>query len=170
MYRAITFIEIVISLAISVIALYFISPIIFRLQDPVLLTREVDQIKSFIYQIQTQARYFKQRYSVSISQNANRWCMVAIAKKSTKETACNCLNLSSCAINSSYYLYQPISSSIKLKSNSLYPKVFMNIDGVAGRLETICLGLTLNQSQQILQFDSNGVINVAQQGKRTKCR
>ncbi|QIM62218.1 Type II secretory pathway, pseudopilin PulG [Pasteurellaceae bacterium Orientalotternb1] len=170
MYRAITLIELLIALAVISITLYFLSPSIYQIQDPILLNNEIDKIKAFIYQVQTQARYHKQRYSVSISQNNTNWCIIAIAKNNSKETACNCLMSNSCRITSQYYLYHPVSHKVELKSNSLYPKVFMNIDGVTGRLETICLGINLNESRRVIQFDSSGVINVAQQNKRTKCR
>lgn len=170
MYRAITLINLLITLAIIAITFSFFSPSLYQIQEPILLNNEIDKIKAFIYQIQTQARYHKQHYSVSISQNNTNWCMIAIAKNNRKETACNCLMLKSCNITDRYYVYQPISHKIKLKSNSLYPKVFMNIDGVTGRLETVCLGVNLNESHRVIQFDSSGVINVAQQNKRTKCR
>lgn len=96
--------------------------------------------------------------------------MIAVEKKNSKETACDCLNIKSCNINSLYYVYYSQLNPVKLMSNSLYPKVFMNIDGIAGRLETVCLGLKYYYSQQVLQFDANGLINVAQKNKRTKCR
>lgn len=172
MYRAITLIEILTTFVVMAISLYFLLPVIFHLPDPVLLNNEIDRVKSFLYQVQTKARYQQQRYSITVKQpqGNKQWCMIAIAKKNSKQTACDCSNINSCNITGEYYLYTSQLKSIKLISNSLYPKVFMNIDGVAGRLETVCLGLSYHHSQQVLQFDSNGIINVAQQNKRTKCR
>lgn len=172
MHRAITLIELLITLTVMIVAIYFISPIIFHLPDPIIIQNEVDQIRAFIYQIQTKARYHKQNYSITVNQNQsdNRWCIVAIAKKSTKQTACDCLNIKNCEIQDGYFSYQPFSQKIKLKSNSLYPKVFFNIDGRTGQLGEKCLGLRLNNISEVLQFNSDGVINVAQKNKRTQCR
>lgn len=172
MYKAVTLIELLITLVVMVISIYFLSPIIFQLSAPIVLNNEIDQIKSFIYHIQTQARYQKRSYSITIRQNSanHQWCMIAIEKKSSKETACDCLNLKSCRLTSAYSLYHTYLNQIKLKSNRLYPNVFMNIDGVAGRLETTCLGLAYRNVQQIVQFETNGLINIAQPHKRTQCR
>ncbi|WP_369828919.1 Tfp pilus assembly protein FimT/FimU [Glaesserella sp. 15-184] len=168
-FRAITFIETLFAITILAIALYFISPTIFRLQDHILLNNEIDQIKAFIYQIQTKARYQKQNYSISISQNITekKWCMIAVEKISDKQIPCNCLNIQSCPIQKSYYLYETKNSVVK--NNSLYPKVFVNVDGKSGRLEAKCLRVTVNKIYDILQIEQNGVINVIQKGKRTTC-
>ncbi|MDG6338682.1 type II secretion system protein [Glaesserella parasuis] len=169
MFRAITIIETLFAMSIMAIALYFFSPSLFYLQDHIVLNNEIDQIKSFIYQIQAKARYQKHNYSISISQNLadKKWCMVAIEKVSDKQIACNCLNIASCDIQKSYYLYQ--TENAVVKNNSLYPKVFINVDGKSGRLESKCLRVTVNKIYEILQVEQNGVINVIQKGKRTSC-
>lgn len=172
MYRAVALIELLITLVIIIISIYFISPILFRIQIPILLNNEIDQIKTFIYKIQTQARYKKQRYSLTISQNKTTydWCIIAIEKHSSKEIICDCLNITNCKLDSSYYIYKSKLKNLELKSKNIYPNSFMNIYGNAGRLETVCLGLKYNQYQKVIQFDANGIINVAQDNKRTKCR
>lgn len=173
-YKAISLIELLITLAVMVIAIYFISPAIFHLPDPIILNNEVEQIRSFFYQIQTKARFTKTNYSLSVSQKNNQWCIIAIEKaEENKEITCNCLNLLSCTIPASYHLYkskESIKHKVSLKSKDLYPNSFINIDGITGKLESKCLGLRINKSQLVMQFNEYGVINVAQQDKRTECR
>lgn len=172
MYRAFTLIEILISFTILIIAAYFIFPIIFRLQDNILLANEIDHIQSFIYQIQAKARYTKQNYSLTINQkSADKWCMVAVpkAKNSKKETACDCFNLTYCIKNEKYYFYQNKTQS-NLYVNHLYPKVFMNIDGLAAQLESKCLAIERNDQRKILQFYQYGVINVLSANQRSQCK
>lgn len=172
MYRAITLIELLITFIIIIISIYFISPVLFNIQIPVLLNNEIDQIKTFIYKVQTQARYKKQRYSLTISQDKinHNWCIIAIEKQNSKEIICDCLNIKTCNLFSKYYIYKSKLKNLELKSKNLYPNSFMNIYGNAGRLETVCLGLKYSQYQKVIQFDANGIVNVAQDSKRTKCR
>lgn len=172
MTRAITFIEILAVLTVIVISAYFLSPIFLRIQNTILLHQEIEHIRSFIYYIQTKAKYRKQSYSITIAQNKqnHQYCIIAVAKKSDKQTACDCLFLPSCRIQSDYHLYQSQNSAIVLKSQSLYPEIFFNIDGNAARLGEKCLGLSLNETQEVIQFDEAGGINVVQKNKRTKCR
>ena len=63
LFPAFSLIEGLITLAISVIALYFISMVAFHLQDITVLNQEINQIQAFIYKIQSKARYEKRSYS-----------------------------------------------------------------------------------------------------------
>lgn len=172
MYKAITLIEMLTAMAIIVISIYFISPIIFTFQDRIALNSEIENIQSFIYQIQTKARYSKRNYTLTISQQNNRWCMVAVIKpvNSNKKIICNCLMKNSCNQNEEYHLYKPTHQSIVLKNKSLYPKSFINIDGVSGQLESKCIHLNLNKESDILQFDQLGRVYVAAKNKRSTCK
>ncbi|MDP8051193.1 type II secretion system protein [Pasteurella atlantica] len=171
-FKAFTLIETLITLTILVIALYFLSPSIFKLQDKMKLESELTQLKSFVYQVQTKARYHKKRYSLLISQDLNRqkWCVIAIKKKSRRKVRCDCLNLSSCAKFKEYLLYNNSYPETQIKSSLLYPKSFINIDGVAATSESKCLNIAINQQSEILQFHQYGVINVIAKNKTSKCR
>ncbi|MDD0825027.1 Type II secretory pathway, pseudopilin PulG [Mannheimia sp. AT1] len=172
MYKAMTLIEILTTIVVMVIATYFISPIIFTLQDRVALNSEIENIQSFIYQLQTKARYSKRNYTLTISQNDNNWCMVAVRKpiNSTKQIICDCLNKQFCQFEDEYHIYTPFHSKIRLKNKSLYPNAFINIDGVSGRLESKCIQISLNQESDILQFETLGRVYVAERDKRSTCK
>ncbi|WP_301099771.1 Type II secretory pathway, pseudopilin PulG [Otariodibacter sp.] len=169
MYRAFTLIELLTVLSITFISIYFLSPIIYRLQDQIILSSEIENIRSFFYQIQSKARYTKQNYSVSIKQNQHDFCIIAIQKTDRKFNKCNCFSINSCNIQSEYFIYHNISDNIALKSNGIYPKPFLSIDGKSGKLESKCLGIQKNNNDKILQFDQNGLINVIQKKKRSQC-
>ncbi|WGE31459.1 type II secretion system GspH family protein [Actinobacillus genomosp. 2] len=174
MFKAFTLIESLITLSILIISYYFISPVIFQLQDSIALNNEIENIQSFIYQIQSKARYQKQSYTLTASQNlqTQNWCLIAIQKKvgSTQEVVCDCLNIKQCRLTQHFFLYDNSHSNIKLKNNSLYPKSLLNIDGTAGRLESKCLALSLNQVSKILQFDQWGRVYVVPKDKRSVCK
>ncbi|MEG9476594.1 type II secretion system protein [Mannheimia indoligenes] len=172
MYKAITLIEMLTAIAIMVIAIYFISPIIFTFQDRISLNSEIENIQSFIYQIQTKARYSKRNYTLTISQRNNQWCIVAAIKpiNNTKQIICDCLNKKSCSSTEEYHIYNPSNQNIILKNKSLYPKSFINIDGVSGQLESKCINLSLNKESEILQFEQLGRVYVAAKNKRSTCK
>lgn len=172
MYKAITLIETLTAIVIMVIAIYFISPSIFTLHDRIVLNSEIENIQSFIYQIQTKARYSKRNYSLTISQYNQKWCLIAVRKpiNSTKQIICDCLNKHACQLNDEYHLYTPIHKNIVLKNKSLYPKSFINIDGVSGQLESKCVNISLNQESEILQFEQLGRVYVAAKDKRSTCK
>lgn len=170
MYRAISLVELLTILAVMAISLLFFSPVLFQIQSPIVLANEVDQIKSFIYQVQTTARYQQTAFSVSFNQQHHNWCMVAVEKIGSKQTACDCFNVKRCAKNTRYFLYESKVPSLVLVSKKKFPAVFMNVDGTTGKIESICLGLRIKDVQQTVQFNENGVISVAQKGKRTQCR
>lgn len=172
MYRAITLIETLTAIAVMVIAIYFISPVIFILQDRIALHREIENIQSFIYQIQTKSRYSNRNYTLTLSQNNNQWCMIAVIKpiNSTKQIICDCLNKQFCHLDEEYHLYTPSYPNILLKNKSLYPKSFINIDGVSGQLESKCINISLNQESEILQFTQLGRVYVAEKSKRSSCK
>lgn len=172
MYRAITFIELLITLSVMVIAIYFISPIIFHLPDPIILNNEVDNLRSFIYRVQSQARFQKNNYAIFANQQnaTSQWCLIAIAKNNEKLPPCNCFDLPSCQLKSGYFLYTPLSQKIQLKSNNLYPNTLLDISGKSATLSDKCLGLSVNKSSSILQFKPLGVIYVAQNNQRTRCK
>ncbi|MDH2924448.1 Type II secretory pathway, pseudopilin PulG [Nicoletella semolina] len=171
MYRAFTLIEIITVLFITALSLYSFSTVFFRIQDHVIIQSEIDNLKSFIYQIRTKARYSKQNYSISINQDEikKNWCVIAVLKLDDKQVSCDCFNHILCK-NNEYYLYEPYYRDLKLNSNSLYPKVFTNIDGYSDRLNAKCLGIVLNNKQEVLQFNQNGAINVIQKNKKSSCR
>lgn len=172
--RAFTLLESLITLVILVIAIYFISPVIFRLQDSVALHQEIENLRSFIYQVQTQARYQKSNYSLTLSQNETKqkWCLIAIQKEKNndKQIICDCLNLSSCPTTRPYFLYQNQHRQITLKNKSLYPKPFINVDGVAATLESKCLQLSRNNLTEILQINQYGRVYVIPKNKRSTCK
>lgn len=172
--KAFTLIEAMITMAVFIIAIYFISPVIFRLQDNIALQQEMENIQSFIYHIQTKARYQKRNYSLTISQNEqqNKWCFIAIQKEinNAKQIACDCLNLTACGLKQPHFVYQNHHSQIILKNKSLYPKAFINIDGVAGSLESKCIQLSRNNFTEILQFNQAGRIYAIPKNKRSTCK
>ncbi|WP_373778417.1 Tfp pilus assembly protein FimT/FimU [Glaesserella sp.] len=172
MFRAVTLIELLVTLALVVISFYFISPVLFRIQEHILITHEIDQIKTFVYQVQSRARYSKKNYSFTISQQEQEknWCIIAIEKIDNRQIICDCLNISGCHIQTGYYLYQASNNQLLLKNNSLYPKAFIDIDGKSARLSPKCLEISSNSVREILQFDQNGVVNVVQDGKRSSCK
>lgn len=172
MYRAITFIELLTTIVVMVIALYFLSPILFRLQQPLLLNNEIDQIKSFIYQVQRQSYYQQKDYQLFISQDLakKQWCLFAFAEKSPDLPPCNCLNRQSCRLPTEYLFYQPQTFQISLSSSNLYPNRFLTFNSKLGTLDDRCLKLSINNQVRILQINSKGVINEPQDNKRSKCR
>lgn len=172
MYKAITLIEMLTAIAIMVIAIYFISPIIFTFQDRISLNSEIENIQSFIYQVQTKARYSKRNYTLTISQRNNHWCIVAAIKpiNNTKQIICDCLNKKSCSSTEEYHIYNPNNRNIILKNKSLYPNAFINIDGVSGQLESKCIKLDLNKESDILQLEQLGRVYVAAKNKRSTCK
>ncbi|MFA9488926.1 MULTISPECIES: Tfp pilus assembly protein FimT/FimU [unclassified Mannheimia] len=172
MYKAITLIEMLTAMAIMVIVIYFISPVIFTFQDRIALNSEIENIQSFIYQIQTKARYSKRNYTLTISQRNNQWCMVAVIKprNSSKQVICDCLIKNSCASNEEHHLYRSNNQNIILRNKSLYPKSFINIDGVSGQLESKCINISLNNENDILQFEQLGRVYVAAKNKRSTCK
>ncbi|WGE33845.1 type II secretion system GspH family protein [Actinobacillus genomosp. 1] len=173
-FKAFTLIESLITLSILIISFYLISPVIFQLQDNIALNNEIENIQSFIYQIQAKARYQKQSYTLTASQNlqTSNWCLIAIQKQtgSSQEIVCDCLNVQQCHLTRHFLLYRNTHQHIVLKNQSLYPKSLINIDGTAGRLESKCLALSLNQASKILQFDQWGRIYVIPKDKRSRCK
>lgn len=174
LHSAFTLIEALIALAVLVIALYFISPVFFQLQDSVALRQEIENIQSFIYKVQTQARYQKVNYTLTLSQNTreNKWCLIAIQKEKNngKQIVCDCLNLTACGIKQPYLLYQNQHKQVLLKNKSLYPKPFINIDGVAATLESKCIQLSRNSFTEIVQLNQTGRIYVIPKNKRSTCK
>lgn len=172
MFRAITLLESLITLVLIVISVYFISPVVFRLHDSYLVENELDHITSFIYQIQSRARYTKTAYSINLVENRaeKRWCMVAIQKQSSQRELCNCFQLSACPRQAAYQLYSIQSEKVEMKTNKQFPQYTLDIDGLSGGMEESCLKLRSHDYEQILQFDPRGVINVAQPNARTECK
>lgn len=172
MFRAITLIETLITLALIVISIYFISPVVFRVHDSYLVENELDHITSFIYQIQSRARYTKTAYSINLVENRaeKRWCMVAIQKQRSQRELCNCFQLSACPRQAVYQLYSIQSEKVEMKTNKQFPQYTLDIDGLSGGMEEGCLKLRNRDYEQILQFDPRGVINVAQPNARTECK
>ncbi|HDL5538506.1 TPA: Type II secretory pathway, pseudopilin PulG, partial [Mannheimia haemolytica] len=66
--------------------------------------------------------------------------------------------------------YTPTHQQIVLKNKSLYPKSFINVDGVSGQLESKCIKLSLNKENEILQFEQLGRVYVAAKNKRSTCK
>ncbi len=170
MYRAITFIELLTVLSITVISLYFISPVIFRFSDYIIFQYEIDQIKSFFHQVQTKSRYSQQGYSVTLANQNNQWCLIAIQKENTAQHICDCFHLSSCHIENKHYFIYHNRYPSEIRSNSLYPKHFINISSNAGNSNESCLKLVVNKLFDVVQIDDKGMIYVAQKNKRTQCR
>ena len=155
LFPAFSLIEGLITLAISVIALYFISMVAFHLQDITALNQE------------------KRSYSLTISQNEKQksWCLIAIEKpkNNRKEMVCDCLNLTACSLQTDYFLYRNQHMDILLKNKSLYPKTFINIDGSAGNLESKCLQISRHGVMEILQYQG-GRAYVIDKAKRSQCK
>lgn len=171
MQRAVTLIELLITLAITIIAIYFISPVWFQLQDQIIVETEVENVKSFLYQIQDQSRYKNQNYALTISKNNQNWCIIAIAKNQEKSTACNCLNLNSCDLKETEYYFYRNSHQVDIYNRNIYPKILTYFDGKSGNQSTLCLNIFKDQSQAILQIQRNGVINVINDQKaRSQCK
>lgn len=166
--RATTLIESIITLTILTLALYFISPVIFQLQDSHKIHHEAELFKSFIYQIQTKSRQHKEKYALFISQNDNKWCAIAIKKSISNTESCNCLNYQSCNLSQDYYLHHNAFNS-RVETLNIFPTIFLNIDGISGRLESKCLSLHLGSQKRIMQFDKYGAINVLENAKRSQC-
>ncbi|MGQ8821320.1 Type II secretory pathway, pseudopilin PulG [Bibersteinia trehalosi] len=171
MYRAITLLETLITLAIIVIASYFISPVLFSFQDQLLVENEIENVKSFLYQLQDKARYQNRNYALNIAQNSQHWCIIAIAKNSGKSTACDCLNLKSCQLlGLDYHLYKN-HNNVSIYNKNTYPKILTYFDGRSGNQSTICLSISKGKNQAILQIQRNGVINVILDTKsRSQCK
>lgn len=169
-YKAISLIELLTALAVIVIAIYFISPVIFHLPEPIILNNEVEQVRSFFYTVQAKARYSQQAYTVSLNQdNHHKWCMIAVAKNDENHTPCNCLHIESCRLASPYFLYESRSKYVQLSSKKFFPNIFMRINSDTGGVESVCLRLFIHKYEQVLQFNTTGVINVIQKGKRSQC-
>lgn len=174
MFKAFTLIEILVTFTILVISIYFISPIIFHINDLITLNSEIDSLQSFLYQLQTKARYNKSNYTLTISQSNKdkKWCVIAIkkSKNNKKQIICDCLNIKHCTIHDEHHIYINHHKGTSIKNRSLYPQAFINLDGVAARLESKCLSLSLNNSNEILHLDQWGRIYVMPKHKRSYCK
>lgn len=174
MFRAFTLIEILITLTILVISLYFISPAVFYVHDRIALNDEIENVRSFIYQIQTLSRYKKQNYSLTVSQDEHRekWCIVAVKKErgNKGQLICDCLNLQSCQGDNEKISYFNMHKKIKIRNKSLYPNSFINIDGLSGRLEAKCIHFEINGESEILQLEQTGRVYVMPKNKRSQCK
>lgn len=168
MLKATTLIEILTTLAVAVIGIYFLSPTIFRLQDPFSVQQEAENLRAFFHQIRSTARFQQQNYAISVAQNAQQWCAVAIAKNGTKAPACNCLQSDFCAINASYRLYRS-QHGTEIKASNLFPAVLTHIDGTSGNNSGGCINIIKGKENQILQFQQAGVVNVIQSKTRSNC-
>lgn len=170
MFRAVTVIELLITLAITVIAGFYFSPTLFRLHDQFVVAQEVENVKSFLYGIQDKARFQNQNYALTIAQNEQGWCIVALAKKRGKQTACNCLTLASCDLNDAEYRLYRNQNAVSIYNKKLFPSILTYVDGKSGNQSSLCLGISKGQSQAILQIQRNGVINVIDQKARSQCK
>lgn len=169
MFRAFSFIEALVVLAVTVIAFYLIPPVIFRLHNTAALQNEVENIRAFLYQVQADARFHQHHYAVQIAQQGSQWCLIALAKKREKPTACNCLTVQACHLDVPYRLYRNYSDVI-LTTKRLYPDTFMHFDPKSGNPSNICLGLKADNQQVVLQIQRNGVINAIYGQTRSRCK
>lgn len=170
MYRSFSLIETLTTLVVLTIAVYFISPIYFPLQGNNYIQHEINAFRNFLYQIQSQSRFYKQNYIVKIYQQENKWCAISFAKKLEKSTACDCFNVDRCRNLTEIFRYMPISHNITVHSKKIYPNTFLNIDGVSGRFNEGCLLFKQGENYEILQINDNGVADVIQKGKRSQCK
>ncbi len=170
--KAVTLIEVLITIVLLVIVIHFVSPAIGKLQDSVKLKSELTQFRDFIYQVQEKARYSKKSYTLSLSQDLknNRWCVIALKKKGRRRVKCNCLELSSCSSFKEYTLYQNHIKDSQIRTPLVYPKRFIDINGMTAKLESQCLKIKVNKQEAILQFKPYGIIDVISKNKKTKCR
>ncbi len=166
--RATTLIELLITLAVLTLALFFISPAIFTLPNNIKISQEADLFKSFIYQVQHKARQHKEKYALFLAKTEDKWCAIALKKAFNNTASCNCLNYHTCDLSQGYYLYQNQFNS-RVETALFFPTVFLNIEGVSGRLESKCLNIQLANEKRIIQFDKYGAINVLEEAKRSGC-
>lgn len=168
MRRAVTLIELLTVLAVSVIALYLLSITLFHLPDPIAVGREVELMRAFFHQVQSEARFSRQNYAITLAREGERWCAIAIAKNDKNQTACNCLMLSSCQLNSDYRFYQPRYNTT-IKPSKWFPAVLTHIDGKSGNNSGGCVNVIKGSENLILQFQQAGVVNVIQGKTRSNC-
>ncbi len=168
-FKAYSLIESLITIALIAIVVSFATPKLFEQGDQLKLDREMSLISSFIVKIQDKARFERKRYSMLINQKDEKWCMVAINKPTSRKVSCNCLEPNSCNKFKEYYILE---NSIKseIKTRLLYPKTFLNIDGIAFALESKCIKVSVNDAHDVLFFNQYGVINVLPKSKRSNCR
>lgn len=169
MYRAMTFIESVITLTLMVIAFYFLSPVLFHIHSYRVLENEISQLKSFLYRVQSQARFRQQNYQLSMAEHQGRWCIIAVVKKTQKQTACHCGYLASCALQDGYVIHRSL-PNIVLNARRIYPSVLANLDGKSGEISATCLNVAVENHRMIIQIQRNGVINVLPQNARSQCK
>ncbi|QIW16501.1 hypothetical protein A4G20_09210 [Pasteurellaceae bacterium RH1A] len=170
MFKALTLIETAVTLAILSLALFFLSPVVFSLSDQVKVEREAELVRSFFYQVQTQARFTKQSYETYINHHQENWCIIALAKTEEKSTACNCFNPQLCGLKGRYLVYHNQFPSVELRTNKLFPSRFMTVNGSSGNLEAGCLAFYSPSAQRLMDFDAYGVINVPARNARTLCK
>lgn len=156
------------TLSISLFALYMLSPILFRLHDHLLIQQEADNLQSFLFQLQSEARFNQWNYALTLAQHAQGWCVIGLVKNSEKLPTCHCLNLPECASNTAYRVYHN-QTSTSLYANRLYPTVFTHIDGISGNSSGGCLNLSKGEEKRILQLQQAGVVNVVQHKSRSRC-
>lgn len=168
MYRAATLIELLTTLAVSLILLSLFSPAVFRLADPIAVQREAEQLQTFFAQIQADARYQRRNYALMVSQEKGRWCAIAMAKNGAKQSACNCLNLSVCRLDTPYRLYHSHYAT-EIVPSKFYPAVLTYLDGSSGNNAGGCVRIVKGTAWLILQFQQLGVVNVIQSKTRSNC-
>lgn len=165
-YKSFTLIEILITISILVISLYFSTPILLRLSDAFLLDNETKQIQSFFYKLNTQARTLQQNMTVFINQKQDQYCIAV-----TTKDLCDCFEADLCQ-KQFIDLYISNKGNFVLNSKDLYPKAFLQINGNRARYQEKCLGIGLNDKKKIIYFRANGIIfdETITQNTKSQCK
>jgi hypothetical protein len=163
---AFSLIEVLSVVSLLTLSLLYFSPIHFQVNSISTLQTEISQFKAFFYRLQNRAGLYRYSYSLTISQNGDRWCAIA-AKKEPQQVKCDCFQASSCQAQE-FFVYQPYYKSVNLKSNSFYPQTFLELSGDSGNSSVKCLQFFTEQNQRILKFD-RGFIAEYPEKNRSKC-
>lgn len=167
MYKpAFSIIEVVITIALLALALLWFIPTQSHLNHHIALQQEIDQFRRFFYRLQNRASLFRQHYSLTLSQRDGKWCLIA-AKKRNQQIKCDCLQPTQC-LSSEFFIYQPLFPEISVRSNSLYPHIFLELSGDSGNSSVKCLQFVAGQSQRILKFE-RGLVSEYPEKNRSKC-
>lgn len=167
MYKpAFSIIEVITVIGLLALSLLWFMPVQYQINHTVVLQNEIDQFRRFFYRLQNRASLFRQHYSLTVSQREGRWCLIA-AKKVNQQIKCDCLQPAQC-LASEFFIYRPHHSAIQVRSNSLYPHIFLELAGDSGNSSVKCLQFVAGQSQRILKFE-RGLVSEYPEKNRSKC-
>ncbi|OBX11230.1 pilus assembly FimT family protein [Gallibacterium genomosp. 3] len=170
-YVGLTVIEVLTVMSIIALLSLFAVPSWQYLHTQLRFHLEQWRLQQFLLQVQQRVNHSDTNWGLyaSVSNDQQKWCLIAQIAKEKNTDLCDCLRLSSCSQDTKLVYFPQSTAKIRLITKQYYPQAITFFNHTRHTMRNACFLLQSDHKQLVFKYSGVGGVKIDEQSSTSAC-